>query len=81
MDRLRSFFEQFRSLNIGSNDQLTKLVEQAQRLTEGVSVAELKVSKPDAKVLGDNLAAIKANVGNLFELRPRRHLSFEDGAR
>lgn len=78
IENLNSWFEQFRSLNIGSNSELDSLVDQAQRAIRGVDV---KALRKDVTVQGQ-IRATMAEIANRLEGlqvdRPSRKITLGD---
>ncbi len=72
VDNLTTFFERFRRLDVGSNEQLNALVEQAQQLVEGVTPQELRDSAALRQQVVEQLAGTQAVLDGLLVDRPRR---------
>lgn len=71
---LREFFGQFQSLNIGSNEQLDRLVEQCQRIVQGVEPQQLRDSQPLRQRVATQLTGIQASIDGMLVDRPRRRI-------
>lgn len=77
-NNLRKFFEQFRQLNIGSNQELTELVEQAEQTLGATSMKELK-SRPSAKrTIAASFNEIKEQLDTMMVEAPARSISLDD---
>ncbi|HEY7328491.1 MAG TPA: hypothetical protein VH592_12660 [Gemmataceae bacterium] len=71
---LMDFFERFRHLNVRSNVQLDELVEQAQRVVQGVGAQELRTSADLRQHVATQLAGVESALDGLLVERPRRSL-------
>ncbi len=69
---MTTFFERFRWLDVGSNEQLNALVEQAQQLVEGVTPQELRDSSALRQQVVTQLAGTQSVLDGLLVDRPRR---------
>jgi hypothetical protein len=70
----RDFFEKFRNLNIGSNQQLDALVEQAQGLLRGVSPEQLRTLPDVRQRLTAGMADVRHQLDTLVIDAPRRRI-------
>ena len=74
VENLTEFFERFRQLNIGSNEQLDAMVAQCRDIVSGVEPQALR----DNNVLRTSVAAELSNVQNVLDDllvdRPRRNI-------
>jgi hypothetical protein len=71
---LVSFFDRFRSLNIGSSKELEDLVAEAQRVVRGVTAQDLRDSRTLRQRVTADLAGVTAAVDGLMVDRPRRRI-------
>lgn len=71
---LHEFFEQFKNLNIGSSEQLDRLVEQCQGIVQGVEPQQLRDSQPLRQRVVTQLAGIQASLDGMLVDRPRRRI-------
>jgi hypothetical protein len=71
---LNEFFARFRSLNIGSNEQLDQLVSQAQAAVSGVGPQELRTSEQLRQRVSTRMASVQAGLDQLLVDRPRRNI-------
>jgi hypothetical protein len=68
------FFEKFRHLNVRSNAQLDELVEQAQRVVQGVRAQELRDNEGLRQHVATQLAGVQSVLDGMLVDRPRRSL-------
>ncbi len=68
------FFHRFRSLNIGSNEQLDVLVNQAQQILAGVDPQSLRDRSDLRQSVATNLSSVQASLDGLMVDRPRRNI-------
>lgn len=66
------FFERFRSLSIGSNEDLDRLVAEAQRIVQGVEVRELRTADSLRAHVATELAKVEEQLDGMLVDRPRR---------
>jgi HEPN domain-containing protein len=71
---LMDFFEKFRHLNVRSNAQLDELVEQAQRVVQGVAAQELRNNEGLRQHVATQLAGVQSVLDGMLVDRPRRSL-------
>lgn len=71
---LTEFFERFRQLNIGSNEQLDELVNDAQQIVQGVEPQRLRDSQQVRRQVSDQLGAVQHALDDLLVDRPRRNI-------
>ncbi|MBY0528013.1 MAG: hypothetical protein K2R98_31740 [Gemmataceae bacterium] len=74
MGNFRDFFERFRNLNIGSNQQLEALVEQAQELLRGVSPDQVRTLPAVRQQLQAGMADVRRRLDSLVIDAPRRRI-------
>ncbi len=74
VDNVRAFFERFRELNIRSNEQLDELVEQGQRILQGVDAQALREREPLRQRISAELARVQASLDQVLVERPRRKI-------
>jgi hypothetical protein len=74
VSNLIEFFERFRSLNVRSNEELDRLVEQSRRLVQGVEAEQLRRDEPLRQRLASDLSRVQASLDGLLVDRPRRRL-------
>ncbi|MBI1248143.1 hypothetical protein GC197_09915 [bacterium] len=72
IDNLVTFFVRFRQLNIGSNQELEELVEQAQQAVRGVLPQQLREDQSLRQRLAGQMAAVQASLDQYLVDRPRR---------
>jgi hypothetical protein len=71
---LREFFQRFQHLNVRSNPELDRLVEQAQRLVEGVEPQDLRDNNALRQNIAAQMTAVQARVEGLIVTAPRRRI-------
>ena len=74
VDNLRGFFERFGKLSVRSNDQLDKLVEQAQGLIKGVPAESLRNYDVLRTFVGTEMQKVQAGLEEMVQDRPRRNI-------
>jgi hypothetical protein len=74
VNNLRQFFERFRHLNVSSNAELDALVEEAQRLVQGVTPQRLRDDTPLRNHVAMEMSRVQAQVAGLITEMPRRRL-------
>ena len=74
VENLTGFFERFRRLNIGSDEQLDQLVEQAQQLLRGVEPQQLRTATTLRTDVARGLSGVQAALDGLLVNRPRRQV-------
>ena len=74
IDNLHDFFARFKSLNVGSNQQLDELVETAQRAVKGIAPQDLRDSESVRRQVSTQMAAITASLDGLLVDAPRRRI-------
>jgi hypothetical protein len=71
---LRDFFEKFQHLNVRSNQDLDRLVEQAQELVRGVTPQALRDNDALRQHVATEMSQVQARVETLIIERPRRQI-------
>jgi hypothetical protein len=71
---LREFFTQFQSLNVRSNEELDRLVEQCQRVVDGVEPQQLRDNQSLRQHVATQLAGVQATLDGMLVDRPRRRI-------
>jgi hypothetical protein len=71
---LREFFQKFEQLNVRSSPELDALVEQAQRLVQGVTPQQLRDSGELRQRIAEEMARVQTRVEGLLTDAPRRRL-------
>ena len=71
---LEEFFNRFRSLNVGSNADLERLIEQAQRVVGGVEPGELRTDVSLRQQVAAELTQVQSTLDDLLVERPRRNI-------
>ena len=74
VENLTDFFQRFRTLNIGSDQQLEELVAQAQRVVRGVAPQQLRDNAPLRQQIATQLSGVQATLDGLLVERPRRNI-------
>lgn len=71
---LREFFNQFQNLNVRSNEQLDRLVEQCQQVVQGVNPQQLRENGNLRQQVATQLAGVQATLDGMLVDRPRRRI-------
>jgi hypothetical protein len=74
VSNLEEFFQRFRSLNVGSSEQLDELVATAQRALRGVQPGQLRAKDDLRRRLATQLSAVGSQLEGLMVDRPRRRV-------
>lgn len=74
VENLAEFFERFRKLSLGSNEELDRLVAKAQRIVRGVRPQELRDSAALRGQVAGRLAQVTSALDAFMVERPRRAL-------
>ena len=74
VENIREFFQRFRELNIHSSDQLDQLVEQSQRILNGVEPQALRDTAQLRQRVAGELSAVQSVLDGLLVDRPRRNI-------
>jgi len=74
VSNLTEFFNRFRSLNVGSNAELDRLVEQAQSVLRGVRPKSLRQSDGLRQHVATQLSSVQSVLDGLMVDRPRRNI-------
>jgi hypothetical protein len=74
VENLAEFFERFRSLNVRSNEQLDRLVADAQRVIRGVEPQTLRDNAGLRQHVATELSRVQSVLDGLLVDRPRRNI-------
>ncbi|MCH8048467.1 MAG: hypothetical protein IID44_32655 [Planctomycetes bacterium] len=74
VENLRGFFERFRQLNIGSNEQLDELVGQCQQIVQGIQPQDLRDRQSLRQHVSTQLSGVQSVLDGLLVDRPRRNI-------
>ncbi len=74
VENLREFFQHFRTLNIGSSEQLDQLVADAQQVVRGVKPQALRDDAGLRQHVATELSAVQSVLDGLLVDRPRRNI-------
>ena len=74
VENLTEFFERFRHLSIGSDEQLDQLVVQAQQIVRGVEPQTLRDNQPLRQHVATELSAVQSVLDGMLVDRPRRNI-------
>lgn len=72
VENLKGFFDRFAELNIGCRDDLESLVEEAQRVMNGVTAESLRDSDELRERIHESFSSISSQLGEMIETAPRR---------
>jgi len=79
VSNLVDFFERFRQLNIGSSDDLDRMVADVRRIVGETTAADLRNSTPLRQHVATELLRVQASLDGLMVDRPRRNLIRRNG--
>jgi len=71
---LTEFFEKFRHLNVGSSQELDRLVEQAKQLVHGVTPQDLRDNASLRHHVAMEMSSVQARLEGMIVERPRRQI-------
>jgi DNA polymerase III psi subunit len=74
VENFKEFYENFRRMNVRSNDQLENLIRQANDLVAGVEVKELRNNDEVRRNLSQQMATVQSSLDNLITNAPRRRV-------
>lgn len=74
INNITDFFSRFRSLNVGSNDELERLVDHAQDVLHGVRPQALRTSGELRQHVATQLSGVQSVLDGLMVDRPRRNI-------
>jgi hypothetical protein len=74
VENLAEFFQRFRMLNVGSNEQLDRLVADAQRVIRGVEPQDLRNNAGLRKHVATEMSRVQSVLDGLLVDRPRRNI-------
>lgn len=74
VDNLSGFFERFRSLSVGTNAELDRVVDQAQQIVGGVRPQSLRDNGELRQRVATQLSGVQATLDGLLVDRPRRNI-------
>ncbi len=77
---LVDFFERFRRLNIGSSEELDKMVDDVRRIVGNTSEGELRNNANLRQHVATKLSRVQSQLDGLMVDRPRRNLIRRNGA-
>lgn len=78
---LTEFFSRFRDLNVRSNQDLDRLVEQAQQLVQGVRPQELRDNDGLRQHIASQMTQVQERLEGMMVERPRRQIIRSDPSR
>lgn len=74
VSNLSEFFDRFRALNVGSSDELNRLVERAHEVLRGVRPGTLRQSSELRQHVATQLSSVQSVLDGLMVDRPRRSI-------
>jgi hypothetical protein len=74
LTNLSEFFDRFKNLNVGSNSELDKLVNQAKAALEGVDAKDIRKSEEIRAELAKQMATIKQEIDEQLITVPKRRI-------
>lgn len=80
VENLNEFFAEFRRLDIGSSQQLSQLVDRAERALGGATAEELRDNAAVSANLAARLGEISKSLDSMMVDRPKRAIRLDDDA-
>jgi hypothetical protein len=74
VENLSDFFHRFRTLNVGSCQQLDQLVSQVQQILRGIEPQQLRDRQSLRQAVATQLSTAAATLDGLMVNRPRRNI-------
>lgn len=74
VENLAEFFQRFRTLNIGSDAELERLVEEAQQIVRGIQPQALRDNAALRREIASQLSGVQSVLDGLMVDRPRRNI-------
>lgn len=74
VENLSAFFQRFRDLNVGSDAELERLVEEAQQIVRGVAPQSLRDNSQLRQQIVTQLSGVQSVLDGLMVDRPRRNI-------
>lgn len=74
VENLTEFFDRFRHLNVGSDEQLEELVDRAQQIVRGVAPQRLRDDQELRQHVATELAGVQSVLDGMLVDRPRRNI-------
>ncbi|MBX9678913.1 MAG: hypothetical protein K2X38_09110 [Gemmataceae bacterium] len=71
---LVEFFDRFKDLSVGSNQQLEEMVGRAQRLVQGVEASELRTDDKLRQQIAMQLSRVQSSLDGMLVDQPRRRI-------
>jgi hypothetical protein len=78
IDNLKDFFGKFKSMSLGSNEELDELVKQAEQVIQGVKPEGIRESRDLRESVREGMKAIGQQLDKMVELKPSRVVTFDD---
>ena len=73
-ESFQKFFDGFRQMNIGSNAELDRAVEDAQRALEGVTSSQLNKDQSARDAIGEGMNALAERLSTMIIVKPTRRI-------
>lgn len=74
IENLTEFFDRFKRLDIGSNEELDQVVDRARRIIDGVGPQALRDNDSLRSRISSQLTAVQSSLDGLMVDRPRRNI-------
>ena len=71
---LVEFFDRFKDLSVGSNEQLEEMVGRAQRLVQGVEASDLRTDERLRQQIAMQLSRVQSSLDGMLVDQPRRRI-------
>ena len=78
IDNLKDFFGKFKSMSLGSNEELDELVKQAECVIQGVKPEGIRENRDVRESVREGMKAIGQQLDKMVELKPTRVVTFDD---
>ena len=74
IQNLNSFFDRFKQLSVGSDEDLSDLIAQAQSVIQGVQPQQLRDNQSLRQQIATQMSAVQASLDGMMVERPRRNI-------
>ena len=78
LDNLRTFFDRFRDLSLGSNEDLEAVIDRAERVISASRADDLRTNIHLRDIARETMGDIQDHVTSIINQQPRRAISFDD---
>jgi len=74
VDNINEFFDRFRQLSIGGNEELEQLVDRARSVVQGIEPQQLRNNQSLRQHVATQMSGVQASLDGLLIDRPRRNI-------